>query len=620
MLSAADDPNPRASSPVTPSSAIFLGPQTANNHSTPDDLSDTLTLSGPVTVSPNDLATCSDLQIVPTTCVIPPTPVPGENTTGDGSPTNVDPSTPTSGRRTAAVNAILMAGYDELEAVLIRLIEQTNLTTQQILDGWHKSRSRAVNSINHWNQYTKYAMRHEEQERRRLGLPPDVPLSPSIRRGLYTKFKEDNPGSWQEILEVHDMIDNAQSAPQTVAQCAQTFNKVKKRVISMFESESAKHRFEAAIVMCGSVVNEDASLGFMHTTGGATTFFETRCRANSNMMIGHLKSHVYNHVSVETVKEAFDAESNQSKERKADQSPAPVALWAPLAPSDRGEEHINNDIMTSIKDSMIALLQSARGDVSRFKRSTFPWTTLLNFLTMQGLVMKGWLDGVLMPGQLRHPGTRTKGIADLSNAERRRLQQALLAGQITVDRLSERDERRAVSEFNAPVIISAPPPPDSTHAKAQQMYGNSTLDFGGPERLPPTTAAMRIKQKRVPKATPDDPIVITDSGSDDGPRVIPAKKYDAAAKGKNKAVVILNSSDEEVDIADGDGHSLPVININENLEEDYQEAIDSRKRKAKKPVVPGRVRKKPVLAINMTRTKKGNERRRPTEEAKRFKT
>ena len=46
--------------------------------------------------------------------------------------------------------------------------------------------------------------------------------------------------------------------------------------------------------------------------------------------------------------------------------------------------------------------------------------------------MKGWLDGVLMPGQLHHPGARTKGIADLSNAEQRRLQQALLAGQITV--------------------------------------------------------------------------------------------------------------------------------------------------------------------------------------------
>ncbi|KAF8125368.1 hypothetical protein EV363DRAFT_1108980, partial [Boletus edulis] len=130
----------------------------------------------------------------------------------------------TSGRRTAVVNASLSAGYDELEAVLTKLVEQTNLSAQQILDGWHKSRSRPVSGTNHWNQYTKYVMRHEEQERRRLNLPQDVLLSPSVRRELYAKFKEDNPDTWQEILEVHDMV-GIQSSPQTIAQCAQIFSK-----------------------------------------------------------------------------------------------------------------------------------------------------------------------------------------------------------------------------------------------------------------------------------------------------------------------------------------------------------------------------------------------------------
>ncbi|KAF8119595.1 hypothetical protein EV363DRAFT_1102431, partial [Boletus edulis] len=130
----------------------------------------------------------------------------------------------TSGRRTAVVNASLSAGYDELEAVLTKLVEQTNLSAQQILDGWHKSRSRPVSGTNHWNQYTKYVMRHEEQERRRLNLPQDVLLSPSVRRELYAKFKEDNPDTWQEILEVHDMV-GIQSSPQTIAQRAQIFSK-----------------------------------------------------------------------------------------------------------------------------------------------------------------------------------------------------------------------------------------------------------------------------------------------------------------------------------------------------------------------------------------------------------
>ena len=61
--------------------------------------------------------------------------------------------------------------------------------------------------------------------------------------------------------------------------------------------------------------------------------------------------------------------------------------------------------------------------------------------------MKGWPDGVLMPSQLCHPGTKTKGITDLNNAERRRLQQALFAGQVTIERLSERDEQRKYCSF-----------------------------------------------------------------------------------------------------------------------------------------------------------------------------
>ncbi|KAG6369350.1 hypothetical protein JVT61DRAFT_14992 [Boletus reticuloceps] len=224
---------------------------------------------------------------------------------------------------------------------------------------------------------------------------------------------------------------------------------------------------------------------------------------------------------------------------------------------------------------------------------------------MQGLIMKGWSYGVLMPGQLCHPGIRTKGIADLSNAEQRCLQQALLAGQITVERLSEWDERHEYYAFLPSLYTQycTPPPPDSTHAKAQQMYGNSMLDFSGPEQLPSTMAATWIKQKRVSKATPDDPIIISSSSSsDDGsPHVIPAKKkYDAAPKGKNKAIVILHSSDDEVDIVNGDRDPLPVIDTNESLEEDYQEAIDSHKCKSKKPVVPGRVSKKRALAINVT--------------------
>ncbi|KAG9309808.1 hypothetical protein JVU11DRAFT_10184 [Chiua virens] len=144
------------------------------------------------------------------------------------------------------------------------------------------------------------------------------------------------------------------------------------------------------------------------------------------------------------------------------------------------------------------------------------------------------------------------------------------------------------------------------------MYGNGTFDFDGPERLPPTMAVTRIKQKQVPKATYSDPIVISSSSSDGGPCVIPAKKKggNAAIEGKKKAIVTLDSSDDEVDIVDGNEHSLPVVDINESLEEDYQDVAKSCKHKAKKP----------VPAINSTQSNKDDGRKRPTKGVKKFKS
>ena len=52
------------------------------------------------------------------------------------------------------------------------------------------------------------------------------------------------------------------------------------------------------------------------------------------------------------------------------------------------------------------------------------------------MVLEGWPPGVLMPGQLCNSSARTKGIADLSQAEHRRLHQALIDGDIKVTKVS----------------------------------------------------------------------------------------------------------------------------------------------------------------------------------------
>ncbi|KAF8430676.1 hypothetical protein L210DRAFT_838085, partial [Boletus edulis BED1] len=159
---------------------------------------------------------------------------------------------------------ILTEGYDQLKKTLMDLIAQTSLTAQQVLDGWSKSHGRIINGTNHWNSYAKYLAKHEEQERCRLSI-----VTPTLHCQLYAKFKDDHGEQWQEILEIHDMLEISDSLPQTMAQRAQTFNKTSKRMTSLLDAAAAKHGFEAALVMCGKTVNEDALLGFVHTTAGA---------------------------------------------------------------------------------------------------------------------------------------------------------------------------------------------------------------------------------------------------------------------------------------------------------------------------------------------------------------
>ena len=117
--------------------------------------------------------------IVPVTRIIPLTPnsltVGGDCAEACSSPPDqIEPVTPTAGRRTTLINAILEQGYNDLEIILTQLVDKTSLTTQQIMDGWHKSKGRVINGTNHWNLYTKYFVKHETQERKRLAIPADV--------------------------------------------------------------------------------------------------------------------------------------------------------------------------------------------------------------------------------------------------------------------------------------------------------------------------------------------------------------------------------------------------------------------------------------------------------------
>ena len=59
----------------------------------------------------------------------------------------------------------------------------------------------------------------------------------------------------------------------------------------------------------------------------------------------------------------------------------------------------------------------------------------------QGLVIHGWPHAVLMPGQPRKKDAKTKGIADLSLGDWRRLHAALMDKEISVEKAHSKTER-----------------------------------------------------------------------------------------------------------------------------------------------------------------------------------
>ena len=161
----------------------------------------------------------------------------------------------------------------------------------------------------------------------------------------------------------------------------------------------------------------------------------------------------------------------------------------------------------------------------------------------------------------------------------------------------------ALDNSQQPVIIGAPPPPDSGHARAQQIYADGTIDYNGPHRLPPSKAATRIKKGVVhnvkttehnvvatnrpvdlpqrciifTNATEDDAIIIS-SGTDSPPVLRPVKSKAGPKKKKTKYILVPDSSEDEAAV-DVDEKVVGEGLVGEA--DAYEEPGPSLKRKAK---------------------------------------
>ncbi|KAG9308808.1 hypothetical protein JVU11DRAFT_11433 [Chiua virens] len=459
---------------------------------------------------------------IPHTHVIPPTSTPqhiqqagvgSEEVIPDhGAETDVPvpsvPTTPSGGRRSAETQTILNTAYTDLDTVLDHTSSRLGLTQQQVLDSWHKSRGRVVNGVNHWNVYQVFFKAHEEQERRRIDLSLEEPGTPSTMSRCYKRFIADHADTWKDILEVYELTEVTKSSQMTISQRTQTFDRFCRKISDLLDTAAKRHGFEAAVVICGNIVNEDASLGYSHTTTDASNFWEDCCRACPDSIIGHLKAHVYNSVSLKSVERAFAddgeppgaagvevpmADEEHSAPDVVQPKPQQDVKAAPQADVTVVNDSDSVDPTPCIKSGIIQLVRACGVDTTKLRGANFPWKTLLTFLAEKGLVMEGYPHDILMPGEKQSATTRMKGLNSLTLPQKRILASALRANQVTLRRVADSRELAALVKNKSPVIVEEAPPPTSHHIHGRRMFSDGSIDHKGPRRVYDGTS-VRIKQ------------------------------------------------------------------------------------------------------------------------------
>ncbi|KAG2096303.1 uncharacterized protein F5147DRAFT_778352 [Suillus discolor] len=397
------------------------------------------------------------------------------------------------GRKSANTNAILEAAFVEIEQSFLELSGSTSIPVQQVINWFLKSRGQTTVSTNFWNIYARsYFKDHTEQELAWVGhkVPADGG-SPgmSIQTKCYDLFKEAFPDTYKDILSVHDEVKMLSASPQTVSQRAQEFQKYYRRMFSIADSAAAKFGFETAMVICGKIVNQDASLGQVHTTPGAAEFWSTRCRADDDTIIGHLKAHVYNKTSMAVVENAFDDLPEDDKEassRDADSIPST-------------EVEGRDESLRWLKKEIAKQVTKLGGKFASDKN--FPWKTMPSTLASGGLNIEGYPAHMcLMPGESHDPTSKNnKGIGVLTFKEVAALVDAYKAGTMWVVKSS--NTHTSLIESTEPVIIREAPPSTWEHASARCMFADRHTDYGGPECVGTSVAQTRVKKgKNVSRA------------------------------------------------------------------------------------------------------------------------
>ncbi|KIM56686.1 hypothetical protein SCLCIDRAFT_29355 [Scleroderma citrinum Foug A] len=394
------------------------------------------------------------------------------------------------GRPSDAILDIVQEGLDHITTYLTDLVVRSGQPPQQLIDRFVKQYTH-LNSANDWNKYSKYFAQNTQAELNRFwktgAQAGSVDTkSVTVRRQCYELFKKDYPETWQKILTKFK-----ESVQYTEAG-------------KMFAALLKSHGIEAAFIMAGSIVNQDASLGYSYTMPGAEDFFMERCCSDSDAIISHFKAHIYNRLSLACVTDSFNQDKSDIKGKGKECSDVgPDVVDLTLDSGNHTPDHANDEREDHklVKKLLTSQIESHGHTWASGK--LFPWKQLLQKLGQHALVCMHWPDAVLFPGQERASCSKPKGVSDLTILESAQVIAALRdTGPYRLHFKSMLNKKMDLLGSKIPVIHGAPPLSDSDSLRGKRVFFNGKVDYEGPARLP-NTAKTRIRKQvlRVHRST-----------------------------------------------------------------------------------------------------------------------
>ncbi|KAG1775775.1 hypothetical protein EV702DRAFT_1198981 [Suillus placidus] len=298
------------------------------------------------------------------------------------------------------------------------------------------------------------------------------------------------------------------------------------------------------------------------------------CKADDDTIIGHLKVQVYNLTSLGIVEEAFPGDNSVVQPDVHNERNTSIALSDTIDISKDGTRWIKAEISRQLASLGGKFLSSKK----------FPWNTLPGELTRQGMMIKGYPEDVILPGE--YHASKSKGIANLTLKEAGEVIAALKAGTMCLKKVSE-DKQAQILISECPVVEGARPPADSVHPAGRRLFANGLSDRKGLAREKPSKAVTQRKGKTSQKAPAfrTSPISLSDdSNSDDASdppigRPPPRRPFKFAQLPKQQKEVVKQK--EVISLVSSDAQSGSEDGATKKADSDYEDKAMSKKRKAK---------------------------------------